>query len=73
MIIFSRASAKAEHDLSSLAGVFLCVELGDPPDPSHISLEMAYPLGISWLQAQIWVHQLKLTLNDIPFQIDLFK
>ena len=41
--IFSRASAKAEHDLSSLSGMFLCVELGDPPHP----LEMAYPLGIS--------------------------
>ena len=29
--LFSRASAKAERDLSSLYSVFLCVELGDPP------------------------------------------
>ena len=29
--LFSRASAKAERDLSNLSGVFLCVELGDPP------------------------------------------
>ena len=29
--IFSCASAKAERSLSSLYGVFLCVELGDPP------------------------------------------
>ena len=32
--IFSRASAKAERDLSNLYGVFLCVELGDPPPPT---------------------------------------
>ena len=38
-LIFSRASAKAERDLSTLSGVFLCVELVDPPDPSHTSLE----------------------------------
>ena len=37
--IFSRVSAKAEHDLSNLSDMFLCVELGDP-------LEMEYPLGI---------------------------
>ena len=30
-ILFSRASAKAERDLSSLYGMFLYVELGDPP------------------------------------------
>ena len=29
--IFSRASAKAERDLFSLYGMFLYVELGDPP------------------------------------------
>ena len=34
-IIFSRAPAKAERDLSSLPGVFLCVELGDPPTLPH--------------------------------------
>ena len=34
---FSRASAKAECDLSNLYGMY--VELEDPP-------EMAYPLGI---------------------------
>ena len=44
-IIFSRAPAKAERNLSSLPGVFLCVELGDPripPTPpwkSHIHSE----------------------------------
>ena len=31
MLLFSRVSAKAERDLSNLYGVFLCVELGDPP------------------------------------------
>ena len=31
LVVFSRASAKAERDLSSLYGVFLYVELGDPP------------------------------------------
>ena len=29
-VIFSRAPAKAERDLSSLYGMFLYVELGDP-------------------------------------------
>ena len=29
--IFRCASAKAEHDLSNLSGMFLYVELGDPP------------------------------------------
>ena len=35
--IFSCASAKAERSLSSLYGVFLYVELGDPPPPTKIS------------------------------------
>ena len=33
--IFSCASAKAERSLSSLYGVFLCVELGDPSPSSQ--------------------------------------
>ena len=37
LYIFSCASAKAERSLSSLYGVFLCVELGDPPPPARIS------------------------------------
>ena len=36
LYIFSCASAKAERRLSSLYGVFLCVELGGPP-PARIS------------------------------------
>ena len=47
VFIISRTSAKAERDLSSQSGLFLCVELGNPLDPSHTPLEMAYPLGIS--------------------------
>ena len=31
ILLFSRSSAKAERELSCLSGVFLCVELGDPP------------------------------------------
>ena len=31
ILIFKRASAKAERDLSNLYGLFLYVELGDPP------------------------------------------
>ena len=37
--VFSCASAKAERSLSSLYGVFLCVELGDPP---HQNLTEAF-------------------------------
>ena len=35
--VFSCASAKAERRLSSLYGMCLCVELGDPPPPTRIS------------------------------------
>ena len=35
MDIFSCASAKAERSLSSLYGMFLYVELGDPPPPGQ--------------------------------------
>ena len=33
--IVSCTSAKAERSLSSLYGMFLCVELGDPPPPGQ--------------------------------------
>ena len=52
--IFSRVSAKAEHDLSNLSDMFLCVELGD-------LLEIAYPLGIPWFQVWIWIHHKNLS------------
>ena len=47
LTIFSHASAKAGYDLSSLSGMFLCVELGTPQTPPTPPLEMAFPLGIS--------------------------
>ena len=42
--VFSRTSAKAECDLSGLYGVFLYVELGDPP------------AKISWVQTKMLHH-----------------
>ena len=43
--LVSCASAKAEHSLSSLYGVFLCVELGDPPGQDFMGLyQNATPL-----------------------------
>ena len=47
LLLFSRATARAERDLSSLSCVFLCVEWGhtlwDPIDTS---------LGYNWLPNQ---------------------
>ena len=40
-MIFSHASAKAEHGLSSLSCVWMYVDQNQGPPP-----EMAYPLGI---------------------------
>ena len=43
--VFSCASAKAERSLSSLYGVFLYVELGDPPGQDFMGLNQnATPL-----------------------------
>ena len=47
MFIFSCASAKAERSLSSLYGMFLYVELGDPPLPLA---------KISWVQTKMLHH-----------------
>ena len=61
MYIFSRISAKAERDLSSLYGMFLYVELGDPPNqdfmgpdqnatPLLYDSKFAHECKISWVQ-----------------------
>ena len=61
LLLFSRASAKADLELSSLSGVFLCVELGDP----HTSPTPPLKWHIHWefldFKPGFVVHQLNIT------------
>ena len=70
IVLFSCASAKAERSLSSLYGMFLCVELGDPPSQDFMGpYQNATPLlydhrfamtkKTPWLS---WVHMVILHL-----------
>ena len=76
-IIFSCASAKAERSLSSLYGVFLCVELGDPPTPpcqdftglDQNATPLLYDSKFAHECKILWVQTVTLHLNENFFFI----